>query len=111
MTITAVREGRKKGADDTETLTIRQDGHTLIVTRAPPERCRIARGICEVMRRSRLSADVRCAWRELREYALGELHLIIDPMDDPAPDDRTPGGGWDPSRWAAPNPYRTGAGR
>jgi len=96
MTITAVREGRKKGADDTETLTICQDGHTLTITRAPPERCRIARGICEVMRRSMLTATTRATWNDFREWAAG-LGLFVDPLDDRAPDDR--GSGWDPRRW------------
>jgi hypothetical protein len=105
VTITAVREGRKKGADDTETLTICQDGHTLILTGVPPERCRLARGIVEVMRRSVLTAEVRCTWADFREWAAG-LSLLVDPLDDPAPDDRTPGGGWGPERWAAFNPYR-----
>jgi len=82
VTITAVREGRKKGADDTETLAIGQDGHALTVTGAPPERCRIGRGILEVMSRSMLTADVRCTWRQLREYGLKELGIFIDPLDD-----------------------------
>jgi hypothetical protein len=95
----------------TQTLVLKAGGFTLTVTGAPEQRNRNENGIRELLRRSRVTQNITCTWRQLREYALGELHLIIDPMDDPAPDDRTPGGGWDVERrWAAPNPYRTGAG-
>ncbi len=80
--ITAVPEGRIKGADDTETLTIRQDGHTLTALGAPPARNRVDRGVREVMRRTELTADVSGSWDDLRAWA-AELGLIVDPRDDP----------------------------
>lgn len=82
MTMTAVREGLVKGADDTETLAIRQDGHTLTVTGAPPGRNRIGPGILEVMRRTELTADTKGTWEDFRTWA-GELGLFVDPQDYP----------------------------
>jgi hypothetical protein len=81
VTITAVREGVRQDADDTETLTIQQNGHILTVTGAPPERNRISRGILEVMRRSVLTADVKGAWEDLRAWA-AEFGLLVDSRDD-----------------------------
>jgi hypothetical protein len=83
--IQSLREGRIEGADDTETLTIRKDGHVMTVTGAPPERCRIGRGIVEVMKRSRLDADVTGTWDDLRAWA-AEVGLLVDPRDDPGPE-------------------------
>jgi len=65
-----------------ERLELRQDGHILVIVDAPPPRNRLERGIREVMKRTRLIADVTGSWAQMRAWS-AEVGLLVDPLDDP----------------------------
>jgi hypothetical protein len=90
---------------ETESLTLAADGFILIVHGAPEERNRYDSGIHELLRRSRVTQNITCTWNDLREYGFS-VRILVDPLDDPAEDDRVPGGGWDRRRWEPASPYR-----